>query len=75
MISPALMWPLLGLEPGIAAAFHRGLADSVLEPEGGAAGRELIAVLAPDHFDSGKLFVCAARLLGQACLQHRGVWR
>src|SRR5262249_56367538 len=35
-----------------SAPLHCRLADSVLEAEGGAPGRELIAVLPPDHFNA-----------------------
>ena len=34
-----------------ATAFYGGLADPVFEPERRSPGRELVAVLAPDHFD------------------------
>ena len=55
-----------------AAALDRRLADAVLEAERRAAGRELVAVLAPDQLDAGELRVGAAGLLGDG-LQPRGV--
>ena len=36
-----------------SAPLHCRLADPVLEAEGGASGRELVAVLAPDQLDAG----------------------
>ena len=53
MNSPALIGRSSGLEPGIRAPLDRRLPDSVLEAEGGASRRELVAVLAPDHLDTG----------------------
>ena len=40
-----------------AAALDAGLADPVLEPERGAPGRQLVAVLAPDQLDAWELLV------------------
>src|SRR5215207_2792127 len=60
---------LAGLEswfPGTGAgpttAFDRGLADAVLEAEGGTPSSELVAVLTPEHLDPRQL------LVGSACL-------
>jgi hypothetical protein len=59
---------------GDAAALHRRLADPVLEAEGGAPRRELVAVLAPDHLNSRQLLVGAACPLDHG-RQPRGVGR
>jgi hypothetical protein len=45
--------PLARIGAGDSAPFHRRLPDSVLEAEGGASGRELVTVLAPDDLDPG----------------------
>ena len=66
--------PLLRVRRRDAAAFDRRLADAVLEAEGGAPGRELVAVLAPDHLDAGQLLVRAPRPLGDR-LEARRVGR
>ena len=58
--------PLLRVRRRPAAAFDRGLADPVLEAERGTTGRQLVAVLLPDHLDAVELLVRAARLLGDA---------
>ena len=47
-----------------AAALDRRLADTVLEAERGTPGRELVAVLAPDHRDAVQLLMGAAGLFG-----------
>src|SRR5262249_35531375 len=39
---------------------HGRLADSMLQAEGGAPSRELIAVLPPDHFNPRQPLVCTA---------------
>src|SRR3712207_1855502 len=57
-----------------AAPLHRRLADAVLEAEGRAPRRELVAVLAPDQRDAGELLMGAAGLLLNG-LQARGVGR
>ena len=62
--------PLLRVGGRNPASFDRGLANAVLEAEGGASGRELVAVLAPDHLDAGQLLVRVPCPLGerlQAC--------
>ena len=74
MISPALIGALLRVGGGDPASFDRGLANAVLEAEGGASGRELIAVLAPDHFDAGELLVRVPCPLGER-LQPFGIGR
>ena len=65
---------LPGVGAGDPAALHRRLADPVLEAEGGAPRRELVAVLAPDHLHPGQLLVGAACPLGHR-RQPRGVGR
>src|SRR6476646_4012817 len=65
---------LLRIGAGDTAAFHRRLADSVFEAEGSASSRELVAVLTPDHLDTGQLFVRSARPVEQG-LQLSGVRR
>ena len=54
-----------GLDGRDAAPFDRGLADAVLEAERGASGRELVAVLTPDHLHAGQPFVRFASPLGE----------
>ena len=67
-----LEWLLSRVRRGPSAAFDSGLADSVLEPERGAAGRELVALLSPDQFDAGEFFLGAPCLFGGGT-QDRGV--
>ena len=55
--------PLLRVRWRPAAALDRRLADPVLEAEGRAPGRELVAVLAPDHLDARELLLGLASLL------------
>jgi hypothetical protein len=62
MISPALSGFSVGFERG-CRSLDRRLADPVLEAELGAPGRELVAVLAPDHLDARTVLVGAACLL------------
>ena len=56
MISPALRGFSLGLS-GAAAPLDGRLADAVLEAEGCPPGRELVAVLTPDHLHAGKVLL------------------
>ena len=56
--------PLARTRGGPPASLDRGLADAVLETEGGPSGGELVAVLAPDHLHPGELGVGPACLLG-----------
>ena len=44
---------LVWVRPRDPGRFYGRLADPVLEPERSAAGRELVAVLAPDRLHSG----------------------
>src|SRR5918998_937071 len=53
----------LGIRGGSPAALDRRLTDPVLEAERGPPAFELVAVLAPDHLDAGKLSMRAACLL------------
>jgi hypothetical protein len=45
---------------GQAAAFDGGMADAVLEAEGGAFARQRVDVLPPDRFDAGQQMVGGA---------------
>ena len=62
----------MGLRARDAAAFDGRLADPVLEPERRAPGRQLVAVLTPDHLDAGHVLVGAAGPVEQR-LQALGV--
>ena len=66
--------PLPRVRAGDSAALHRRLADPVLEAEGGAPRRQLVAVLAPDHLHPGQVLVGAAGPLDHR-RQPRGVGR
>ena len=66
--------PLLRVGWRNPAAFDRRLTDAVLETERGASGRELVAVLTPDHLDARQLLVRLPRPLGER-LQLDGVGR
>src|SRR5918997_1282078 len=55
--------PFLGIRGGSPASLDRRLTDPVLEAERGPPAFELVAVLAPDHLDAGKLSMRAACLL------------
>ena len=55
---------LPGTRGGPPASFDRGLADAVLEAEGGPSGGELVAVLTPDHLQPRQLGVGPPGLLG-----------
>jgi hypothetical protein len=64
--------PLLRVRGRDAAPLDRRLSDPILETEGGAPSRELIADLTPHDLDAWQLLVCAPRPLRQR-LQARRV--
>ncbi len=55
----------MGVGPGSTKAFDGRLADPVLETERSAPGRQLVAVLPPDEFNTRQLTVCASRLVNR----------
>ena len=67
--------PLLRVRRRPAAAFDRGLADPVLEAERGPPGRELVAVLTPDHLDAVRAPAWARRAFSATASRRASVGR